>query len=219
MSIVKLEQAVRLLNEASTLEELMTLKNMARAAELYAQAQQLGAEAEMTARRIKLLAGRKAGQLLAQIPRENYKGVPKADRVRGSQTLFRRAAAQAGISRSRTETYQKMARIPDELFDRCIDQGWTEENFRRGTGPKGDTLEVFSRSPRWTPKQTLKGLEAVAIQIESLAEALDGDLMGDWSTLYESEEAQRFFETIEGNLPMVNARLKRALRSWKEKVA
>ena len=63
-----------------------------------------------------------------------------------------------------------------------------------------------------TLKQSLRGLEHASMSLQALAEGLDGDLFGDWTRLFELPDAQPFFDVIAQSLPIVNARLKRALR-------
>jgi ParB-like nuclease family protein len=63
-----------------------------------------------------------------------------------------------------------------------------------------------------TLKQSLRGLEQVAIAVQGIAEGLEGQLYGDWSRLYELPEAQPLFDVLEQELQVVNARLRRALR-------
>lgn len=91
----------------------------------------------------------------------------------------------------------------------------TELKQRRLAVPNGSSHAVPSEHGRQdgpTLKQSLRGLEQATIALQGLAEALEGELYGDWSRLFGLPEAQRLFDVIEQELPVVNARLRRALR-------
>jgi hypothetical protein len=67
-----------------------------------------------------------------------------------------------------------------------------------------------------TRKQSLAGLRNAAVQIQGLAEAVDGQLLGDWHSLFGYEEAEEFFDLIETHLPVLTARLKRVLKDRRQ---
>lgn len=75
--------------------------------------------------------------------------------------------------------------------------------------------EMRAKKKVLSEKQTMAGLQSAAVQLQSLAEVLDGDLLGDWSGLYGMDEAERWFDVIAESLTVVNSRLRRVLRERK----
>ena len=92
--------------------------------------------------------------------------------------------------------------------------GRSETDIARGQRPSRTptTLGPKAKTNGYTLQQSLRGLQQAAMQIQGLAEALDGQLLGDWPRLYDEPDAQPWFDAIEQSLPVLTARLKRVLR-------
>jgi DNA-binding NarL/FixJ family response regulator len=76
--------------------------------------------------------------------------------------------------------------------------------------------EERERPHRPTRAQSLRGLQQVAAQVEALAVGLEEGLFGDWEVIHRDEEAQPYFAALDEWQPVLSARLRRAVRGWKE---
>jgi hypothetical protein len=93
---------------------------------------------------------------------------------------------------------------------------------RRSSIPSGTHHSLpreRGKSNGFTVRQSFRGLEQVAVQIQGLAEGLEGGLFGDWTQLHATPEADALFEVIEDNLPVVAARLRRAIKERRQHAA
>ena len=223
--LIKLSAAVRMLAEARTLEEFTHIRNMAVAAEEYAKAEKLGDEAVQVAQEIRVRAARKAGDLLRQM-KENGERVTRETAALKSNRAARVDLNDLGITSDQASRWQRMALVPDPDFEQAVEAGWGETAIARGgrvprssTREKTDGVRPKARRNGFTERESMNGLQTAAVQLEALAEALEGGLLGDWARLHDLEDAQVWFSTIEVSLPVVNARLKRAIREWKERAA
>jgi len=223
-AIRRLTVAVQMLSEARDLDDIMRLREMAQVAEQYAKAEKLGDEAVQYAQEIRVRAARKAGEVLRDLKTEGRLSHvpitgPTSAKISGPRTSLQ----ALGIERNQSGRWQRMAAVPDDEFEAAVAKGWGETAIARGgpvrKKPATEGLSPTTKTNGYTLKQSLSGLDAAAVQVEALAEALDGGLLGDWSRLYDLADAQRSFVSIEANLPTVASRLKRALREWKGQAA
>jgi hypothetical protein len=218
--LAKLTDAVRLLAEAQTLEDFLSIHNMAALAEEYAKAEQMGAEAEGYAREIRLRAARKAGEVLLQMKDAGERrpiGVSNGGGRKVTRADLTPTLADLGVTKNKAARWQRMATVPAPEFEQKLTEGWGEEAI--ASGARHTKKSPKTKTNGYTEKQSLSGLQNAAIQLESLAEGLDGGLFGDWPRLHDNPEAQRWFQILESSLPIVSARVKRALRQWKEQAA
>src|SRR5688500_66945 len=104
-----LDQASKLLAEATSLDEIKTIRDKAEAARTYARAAKLGLELQNRAAEIKLRAERKAGCYLGTL------------KLRGGDRRSKQYAAltlnDLGISRDQSRRWQHLASVPEEEFD------------------------------------------------------------------------------------------------------
>jgi len=217
-SLAKLSEATHLLDEARTLDEITHLHSMAQAAEEYAKAERLGDEAERYAREIRVRAARRAGEVLLRMKvngeRRTEGGDQRSDLVVGKLPGLR----DLGIEKGSAIRWQKMAHVPEDTFEQQVAQGWGETAIARGKrlhrkDPQGSaSLSPRTKTNGYTRSQSLRGLQSTASQLQGLAEGLDGQLLGDWTRLYDDAEAQPWFDILAESLPVVSARIKRALR-------
>lgn len=216
-ALANLSRAVQMLAEARSLDDITHIRSIAKAAEEYARAEHLGDEAEQHAREIRVRAGRKAGELLRTMA-ETGERVLSGKQINKDSTPT--TLSELGITGDESSRWQNLARVPAKDFEEQVQAGWGETAIARGgrgashpspktkTNPRGPKTKTNG----FTLGQSLSGLQQAAIQIQGLAEGLDGGLLGDWERLYGHPEAQQWFDVIAASLPVLNARLKRSLR-------
>jgi phage N-6-adenine-methyltransferase len=122
------EQARDLLARAKTVDECKTIRNQASAVEAYLRAQKAAVSAQNDAGEIVLRAGRRIGELTVGMPKAEPKeagsvggkvgGRGKKGAARTGTLLSKRAALeQAGISSQEASRYEKLAKIPEDVFE------------------------------------------------------------------------------------------------------
>lgn len=221
--LAKVTQAVRLLSEARSLQEVTHLHGLSQAAEEYARVEKLGDEAEQYAHEVRLRAGRKAGVLLREMAKQGNRYRPRdtrlANKARHEVVVDDHVKTLSffGITKDQSARWQKLAIVPEDVFEKAVEMGKGETAIAREARkarPPRDLRAVKSQHGKAnvTEKQSLNGLRQAAVDLQSLAEGLDGHLFGDWSQLYDVEEAQEWFEVLAQSHPVVSARIKRVLR-------
>jgi hypothetical protein len=111
--VSRLEKAVVLLSEAKSAQDAKAVADLARAAEVYAQRQKLGDEAESWARSVRLQAERLLGDFLAKSPKNEGGRPSKTPRPsRGVSSL-----KDLGITYDESARAQKLAKMPKEEFE------------------------------------------------------------------------------------------------------
>lgn len=122
-SIEKLNIARQLLFEAKSLDDVLHIRDIAEAARVYAQAAKLGLENQNEAAEVKIRAERKAGEMLAQMPKaEGGRPTETSNTVlHVSPTL-----ADLGIERMQSSRWQMVASLPEEIFEDHIQEAKTE---------------------------------------------------------------------------------------------
>jgi hypothetical protein len=122
-SLVKLD-AVRLaLEKARTVQEVKNVRDMARAAEVYAQQQKAGKDIQLQMSEYILRAERKLGELLKAAKANGqitHAHDPKHKAVVDGDDNRVTTLAQAGISRDLSSRAQKLAAIPEPEFEQKL---------------------------------------------------------------------------------------------------
>ncbi len=111
-SMIKLDGAVKALAEASTLEDVKHIADVADAARTYAKAARLGLKAQNKAAEIHLRAQRKAGELLAAM--EKNEGGPV--RLQAATALPLKLS-ELGINKFQSHRWQRIASVPEGEFE------------------------------------------------------------------------------------------------------
>ena len=106
------------LERSRDLAEVKNIRDVAAAAERYAQARQLGEDAIRYAREIVLRATRRAGELLAATPRQRPGEYQRSDTTTVAPTL-----SSLGITKDQSSAWQRVAAIPGADFERYIGDG------------------------------------------------------------------------------------------------
>lgn len=116
VSLATIDRASRMLAEASSLEDIKAVHDIAQAAVEYAKAARLGDEAARHAATIKLRAERKAGELLAGLERDKpYPGSSMSSVGHGSP--YAAALDESGTTRQDANRWQQVAEVPEDQFD------------------------------------------------------------------------------------------------------
>lgn len=124
-SIEKLSIARQMLAEAKSLDDILKIRDIAEAARVYAQAARLGLENQNEAAEIKIRAERRAGEMLAQMPKN--KGADGSI-VTGSTmeqvTVMDSTPtlADLGIERKQSFRWQMIASLPEDEFEEHIQE-------------------------------------------------------------------------------------------------
>jgi hypothetical protein len=219
-SLAQIQEATRLLAEARSLDEIKHIHAMAQAAEQYARAERLGREAEGYAREVRIRAARKAGVILREMADRGERITPQTTRDQVTRDNLIPTLNDLGVTKAQSARWQRIAVLPKPEFEVRLNDGWGETALARlgikAPAPLRDLRNEHGKRNGWTQKQSLRGLQQAAVQLQGLAEALDGRLLGDWSRLYGVEEARPFFEVLEVSLSVVGARLKRVASERRE---
>lgn len=122
-SLAVLGQAAQMLERASTIQEAHELKGKFLVAVEWAKQMHLGAEAEQKARAYALRAERKMGEMLQATKDDRPSGARsggKKDGPRGNYTEPRESGptlAELGLSKRESADAQRLAAIPEPLFE------------------------------------------------------------------------------------------------------
>lgn len=115
--LARIEEACRLLAEARSIDDVKAIRDMAEAARVYARQAQLGLQAQNHAAEIKLRAERRAGELLAEMPKN------RGTRL-GGRTLIppddTPRLADVGVSAAQSHRFQAIASLPLQMFEEHI---------------------------------------------------------------------------------------------------
>jgi hypothetical protein len=210
-----LSEAVRLLRDARDLDEVERIRNMALAAETYARAERLGRDAVAYAREVRLRASRKGGQLLTQMIEDGLREAQGGDRRSNGRPRRLKLVEDLGVDHNRASRWTRIAAIPDEEFERRIAEGATERTLVYGT-KTGTKLTPKAKTKGLTERQSLRGLQSLAVQVEALALALQDGHLADFERIASHEEAQPAFESLEQHTPLLVSGIKRAIRAWRK---
>jgi len=123
-ALVKIEESMRALTEATDLATVVELRDRAAAMSLYAAAKK-SPEVANRAKEFQLRAARKAGQLLNGRPKN------PGTRLFGGSSLEPPANiptyAEMGIAKTQAHRWQQAAQVPEEKFERYIAETKAEE--------------------------------------------------------------------------------------------
>lgn len=155
--LVGLEQAKALLAEARTVDEVKQLRDQAEAMRVYVRQQQLGRDAEVYAAEIRVRAERRIGELTAALPTQAG-GRPSENDTDERYGFASKAQVlrQAGVQQQRASEYERLASMPDDLFEVKLRQATTAGAPITTTGLLRLTASPTSRTarpdetPEWT---------------------------------------------------------------------
>lgn len=117
-ALATLEEVTAALAVCTDVRQVKELRDRAKAIECYMKQSRQSAEAQNQAARIKLFASRRAGELLADMPKQNgARGVGKKVECPEGTPL-----SDLGISKKQSSLWQSLASIPEETFDAFIEE-------------------------------------------------------------------------------------------------
>jgi hypothetical protein len=153
--MVHFEAARRALAEARSIDELRMIRNKAEALRLYVKQQGESLEMQNAVAEIKLRAERRAGKLLATMPKNTGsrgQGVPFHD---GSTLTLK----DLGISHQQSHRWQREAAVPEERFGQFLEEvkAKGEELTSRGLLDLARETENADRLHRRTERHKRRG--------------------------------------------------------------
>ena len=117
-TIARISEARRALAAASTLEDVMQIRDKAEALRVYVKAAAAGLEAANAAAEIKLRAERKAGEMLAAM--DDSRGRNQHTKEDGN-TELPSSLDDLGIDKMQSSRWQREAKVPEEEFEAYIE--------------------------------------------------------------------------------------------------
>jgi len=135
MEITIYSRAKQAIAEYKTVDEVKDFRDKALAVEAYAK-QANDMELEWDAARARVRAERKCGELLSQL--EKARG---GDRKSTSASVeidseYKQACDRAGINKDQSSNYQKLANVPEEEFEKAVDNPAAKPSTNRIIKPK-----------------------------------------------------------------------------------
>lgn len=118
--LVRYDAMCRAIDAAHAVDEVKDIRDKARAIEMYARQAQ-NTDAEERAREIRLRAERKCGQMLSDMPRSQGHRSDLTSPHDGKKS-FSNERERAGISAKQAENWQKLAGVPDNLFEQALSE-------------------------------------------------------------------------------------------------
>lgn len=119
-SLALIDKARAALAQAETLSDIGAVREVAERARRYASAARLGRAAENHAARLRIEAERKAGALLAETAKP-VGGRPTQNRS-DHPTGLPPKLSDLGISKQQSSDWQRIARVPDEVFESHVQE-------------------------------------------------------------------------------------------------
>jgi hypothetical protein len=174
-----LTDATRMLSEARSLEDLRQIRDIAEAARAYAEAHDLGKEAEQYAGEIRARAERRIGEMLKESPKHPGRPPRRGD-SRSAPRSHRGAdepptLADLGIKEYQSQTWQTVAAMPEAEFEERLIEAKANgrvpsaeviyrEKLREGAPGDHAGLARIDAGPTW------KALETILRTLEGFAE-------------------------------------------------
>lgn len=169
MALARVDRARQLLAEARTVDEVKDVRDKAEAIRQYSRTAGLTIDIQNYAAEIKIRAERKAGELLAEMPKQD--GTPSDKLSPGVQQPPK--LADIGITRKQSSRFQEIAAIPEPVFEEVIAE----------TKAKAQEAIVKDEPAPREAMLTTAGVSRLAHQKQARREAATGaailDLVGD----------------------------------------
>ena len=175
-TLALIDRAVQALAEARTIPEVKRTLDLARAAQEYARQAKLGREAEQYAAEIAVRAERRLGEILTATPRATgTRGqVRGATSGRGSKPLWavpeqdsqQPTLADLGITRNQSARAQRLATVPQDVFERTIAGG--KDGSAGILGVKRALLDVARAQKHEAIEQAAAAQPAASAQVYSV---------------------------------------------------
>lgn len=115
--VALLEQGCRVLADAVAADEALRVRAVAGAAEAYARQAKLGREAENMAAELRVRAERRAGELLREAAQTGQRSTGGNPNLQPSRPT---TVADIGITRDDASKFQKLAAVPEPVFEEYV---------------------------------------------------------------------------------------------------
>lgn len=153
-AITTIEKAARMLAEATTLEDILRVENLAQRARDYARAADWGREAQNTAAVICLDARRKAGETLAEMKERGE----LAERVGRNGSQAATHLEDIGLTKSQSSRYQAEASVPQEAYREWVQSCQTGDHDITATGLRKLAKQLKATEPQEAPPVKIEGV-------------------------------------------------------------
>jgi hypothetical protein len=133
-ALANLDKALAALAKAQTLPEVKKIRDVAEAARVYAKVAHMSKEALDYAANIKLLAERKAGEILAKLDKSSGGRPSKTADTASGVSEYRQALADSNTGERMSERWQELAAIPEEDVENYLAQSKQLDKPASATG-------------------------------------------------------------------------------------
>lgn len=116
--LARMQTANRLLAEARTIDEVKDVRDKAEAARLYAKQAGLGLEMQNHCAEIKIRAERKAGELLAEMPKQDGGDAARTRLHHATESPPK--LEDLGITKVQSHRWQQVASVPEPVFEQHV---------------------------------------------------------------------------------------------------
>ena len=123
-ALVHFEKAKRELAQATSIDEVKSIRDKAQALRTYAKQQSDSHEMQNQCAEIKLRAERRAGELLAESPPKHTGRKPEKTSPGKNKSLevTNLSLDDIGITKNQSSAWQKISKIPEEIFENHIEE-------------------------------------------------------------------------------------------------
>lgn len=213
-SLIAISHASRMLAEAKSLDDVKSIRDMARAAEAWARSRHLGIEIENHGAEIRLRAERKGGEMLVSSAETGERVMGRPEKVSDAPTL-----SDLGITREQSSDWQAVAAIPEPEFEAAIADAKVNGERITTNGMVRLASLMSSDSPEWyTPDEVIARVLTVlgAIDLDPCSNSKSEPRIP--ATLHYTADDDGLAQPWRGRVYM-NPPYGRGILAWIEKLA